>query len=211
MMNRSNHNPYLCLVPDLNLESFKVSPLNIRFGLNYQISYWESCLILYLLRASLWIDTEFHHVIFFYIYWDMVFLLQSDNAMNSTDFLLTLPHISKMTPTQYCYISLFVNPVYIFSYITLSYFLNQGHATFINEGGIISSFNFLYDSKQVYFWEEFLLLTDLMIIRVWKLLNYNFSYVGFINNITKNLWTPSSFFIYWNRLFKIPYCIFNMS
>ena len=35
--------------------------------------------------------------------------------------LLTLPCISRMNPTQYCCISLFVNLVYIFSYIILSY------------------------------------------------------------------------------------------
>lgn len=111
----------ICLVLDPSLKSFKVSLLNIRFYLKYQISHWESYLILHLPTASSLTDTQFHHVIFLCIHQIMVFSSFNLAMIWTALILLTLPCISRMNPTQYCYISLFVNLLYMFSYIILSY------------------------------------------------------------------------------------------
>lgn len=110
---------------DPSLKSFKVSLLNIRFYLKYQISHWENYLILHLPTASSLTDTQFHHVIFLYIHRIMVFLLQSGNEMNSTDFVNPTLYFQDGQLSTAISACLWICSIF-FSYIILSYIKVKG-------------------------------------------------------------------------------------
>lgn len=142
MMNRSDHKLHLpCSWSQLEIFQSFTTKYKVSY-LKYQISHWESYLILHLPTASSLTDTQFHHVIFFYIHRIMV-SFSFNLAMRWTALILsTLPCISDESNSVLLSACLWICSIF---FLILYHFLisRSRSCYFLNEGGIISFFHFL--------------------------------------------------------------------